>query len=241
MDRDPSPSFQRMINALARHRSDKEQRNARYVTGAVAARAPGEESRGEEDTLFAMAMRGVSPIIAKGREVLAPPGEREQAASAPDPAKALWDLLEGRLEFSLRHSEEFMEGHVTDIDPAIMVRLRAGQFSPEDHLDLHGQNAVQAQRALAWFIKKAYLRGLRTVLVITGRGKNSPDGVGVLRPLLQHWLSKDSYKRVVLAFCTAKAVDGGPGAVYVLLRKYKKNRGKIVWEHSPYNDDYPDI
>jgi DNA-nicking Smr family endonuclease len=115
--------------------------------------------------------------------------------------------------------------------------LRAGQFSPEAHLDLHGQNAVQAQCSLTWFIKNAYQRGLRTVLVITGRGKNSPDGVGVLRPLLPGWLSKDPFKRVVLAFCTAKAGDGGPGAVYVLLRKYKKSRGKIVWEHSPSNDD----
>ena len=134
-----------------------------------------------------------------------------------------------------------MEGHVVGIDPMIPVRLRAGQFSPEANLDLHGQNAEQAHASLTWFIKNAYQRSLRTVLVVTGRGKNSPDGVGVLRPLLQRWLSKDPFKRVVLAFCTAKSGDGGPGAVYVLLRKYKKSRGKIVWEYSPSDDDFPDI
>jgi len=37
-------------------------------------------------------------------------------------------------------------------------------------------------------------------------------------------------KRVVLAFSTAIPKHGGAGAVYVLLRKYKRSRGKILWE-----------
>ena len=123
-----------------------------------------------------------------------------------------------------------MEGSVIGLDPAVLGRLRAGRFSPEAHLDLHGQNTRQAFASLARFIRNAYLRGLRTVIVVTGRGKNSPDGTGVLRPLLPEWLCKDPFKRVVLAFCTARAADGGPGAVYVLLRKYKKTRGKIIWD-----------
>ena len=206
-------------------------------------RANGQPNRsgGEEDLLFAKAMQGVAPVTTKGRDVPMPATGNGKPAPPVDPAKALRDLLEGRLEFALYHSDEFMEGHVVGIDPMIPVRLRAGQFSPEANLDLHGQNAEQAHTSLTWFIKNAYQRSLRTVLVVTGRGKNSPDGVGVLRPLLQRWLSKDPFKRVVLAFCTAKSGDGGPGAVYVLLRKYKKSRGKIVWEYSPSDDDFPDI
>ena len=216
-------------------------KNMRTFLEAMGARESDEAPRGEEERLFAKAMRGVAPVAAKGRQVHAAAGENERAVPSVDPAKALRDLLEGRLEFALYHSDEFMEGHVVGIDPMVMARLRAGQFSPEAHLDLHGQNAVQAQGSLTWFIKNAYQRGLRTVLVVTGRGKNSPDGVGVLRPLLQRWLSKDPFKRVVLAFCTAKSGDGGPGAVYVLLRKDKKSLGKIVWEHSPSDDDFPDV
>jgi len=34
----------------------------------------------------------------------------------------------------------------------------------------------------------------------------------------------------VLAFCTAQPKDGGAGAIYVLLRKQKKNQGKIQWD-----------
>lgn len=216
-------------------------RNMRTFLEAMGARDSKETPQGEDDHLFAKAMQGVAPVAAKGREVQAAGGENDRAVPSVDPAKALRDLLEGRVEFALYHSDEFMEGHVVGIDPMVMARLRAGQFSPEANLDLHGQNAVQAEGSLTWFIKNAYQRGLRTVLVVTGRGKNSPDGVGVLRPLLQRWLSRDPFKRVVLAFCTAKAGDGGPGAVYVLLRKYKKSRGKIVWEHSPSDDDFPDV
>jgi len=39
-----------------------------------------------------------------------------------------------------------------------------------------------------------------------------------------------------LAFCTAKPVDGGPGSLYVLLRKYRK-KGKIFWERYPVDLD----
>lgn len=218
-------------------------RAMRTAFDAAGLQAGGQTGRsgGEEDALFAKAMQGVSPVTTKGRDVPRPATGKGKPAPPVDPAKALRDLLEGRLEFALYHSDEFMEGHVVGIDPMIPVRLRAGQFSPEAHLDLHGQNAEQAHASLTWFIKNAYQRSLRTVLVVTGRGKNSPDGVGVLRPLLQRWLSKEPFKRVVLAFCTAKSGDGGPGAVYVLLRKYKKSRGKIVWEYSPSDDDFPDI
>lgn len=191
-----------------------------------------------EDALFAKAMQGVTPVSGKGRAVALPAGQ-ERPSPAQDPAKALRDVLEGRVEFALHHTGEFMEGHVLGVDPLVPARLRAGRYSPEKHLDMHGMNARQAYDALTWFIRDAYQNGLRCVVVVTGRGRNSPDGVGVLRLLLQRWLTRDPFKRVVLAFCTARPGDGGPGAVYLLLRKHKKNRGRIIWEHAaPMDEDF---
>ena len=209
-----------------------EQKNGRAFFQGEA--APDEESA----ALFSKAMQGVAPVNGKGRDVAAPAAPAK-VSPLHDPAKALREVLEGKVEFALHHTDEYLEGYVVGVDPLVLSRLRAGQYSPEKHLDLHGMNAAQAHDALTWFIRDAYQRGLRTVVVITGRGKNSPDGVGVLRPLLQQWLCREPFKRVVLAFCTAKAHDGGPGAVYVLLRKYKKSRGKIVWEHTPSDEDFP--
>lgn len=194
----------------------------------------------EEKALFSKAMQGVTPVGGKGRDIAAPV-EPARGAAGVDPSQALRDVLEGRVEFALHHTGEYMEGYVTGVNPLIMARLRAGQYSPEAHVDLHGMNARQAYDALALFMKNAYQRSLRTVVVVTGRGRNSPDGIGVLRGLLQRWLCREPFKRVVLAFCTARPGDGGPGAAYVLLRKYKKNRGKIIWGHVPTEDEFFDV
>ena len=144
--------------------------------------------------------------------------------------------MDGKLEFALTFSDEYLEGHVVGLDQMILNKLRGGGLSPEAHLDLHGLNALQAFEALRGFFKGSWYKGLRTVLVVPGRGRNSPDGMGVLREKLQSWLTQDPFKRVVLAFCTAQPHDGGPGSVYVLLRKYRK-KGRIYWERTPADSD----
>lgn len=58
----------------------------------------------------------------------------------------------------------------------------------------------------------------------------------MLRGKLQTWLTQEPFKRVVLAFCTAQPHDGGPGSVYVLLRKYRK-KGRVYWERLPADAD----
>ena len=48
---------------------------------------------------------------------------------------------------------------------------------------------------------------------------------------------KKEIKRVVLAFCTALPKHGGAGALYVLLRQYRKTQGKILWDRLPPDAD----
>ncbi|MDE5833093.1 MAG: Smr/MutS family protein [Desulfovibrio sp.] len=182
---------------------------------------------------FLTAMRNTTPLSGKGRAV-APKPERGRSPASPDENFAA--LLADNLEFAVSGSDEYLEGHVAGLDEALMNRLRQGQMSPEAHLDLHGLNAEQAWLALRDFMRDSWFKGLRTVLVVPGRGKNSPDGQGVLRRKLQTWLTQEPFKRVVLAFCTARPVDGGPGSVYVLMRKFKK-KGRIFWERLPADAD----
>ena len=59
----------------------------------------------------------------------------------------------------------------------------------------------------------------------------------MLRFRVQQWLTQDPFKRVVLAFCTAKQEDGGAGAFYVLIRRRKKSYGKIRWDVMPSDPD----
>lgn len=196
----------------------------------------GPQAVSEEDAdaaAFLQAMVQVNPLQARGRDVAPEP---EPGTPPPQGELSLQDFMEGRLEFALSLTDEYLEGHVVGLDQMIMNKLRAGSLSPEAHLDLHGLNAMQAFEALRGFMRGCWYKGLRTVLVVPGRGRNSPDGMGVLREKLQNWLTQDPFKRVVLAFCTARPHDGGPGSVYVLLRKYRK-KGRIYWERTPADAD----
>lgn len=188
----------------------------------------------DDEFLFVEAMNAVAPLKSSGRAI-APPPLASGAVIAP--SNPLQDFMDGKVEFSLAHTDEYVEGHVLGLDPAVVVKMRAGSYSFEAHLDLHGLNAAQAFDALVAFIRSSYQRGLRNVLVIPGRGKNSPDGFGLLRDKVQEWFMQDPFKRVVLAFCTALPKHGGPGALYVLLRKFKKSRGKVFWDKRPSDPD----
>ena len=192
-----------------------------------------------EEDAFAAAMMGVTEINSKGREVVPDAKvDAKKGTAAEDPVKALQDLLEGEVNFMLEYTDEYIQGHVQGLDPMILGKMRAGQYSPEGHLDMHGMVAQEAHEALVHFIRASYNKGKRTVLLIPGRGKNSPEGYAVLRERIQEWLTREPFKRVVLAFCTAQNKDGGAGALYVLLRKYKKSRGKIQWQRNDVTIDY---
>lgn len=217
-----------------RARKKKELEAAKDVEPApLQAPCAEQEDQDDESAAFLQAMGDARPLKGKGREI-APPAE----AATPPPGSDLsfQELLEGSLEFAVSHSDEYLEGHVVGLDPLIMGRLRSGSLSPEAHLDLHGLNAAQAFEALRDFMRGAWYKSLRVVLVVTGRGRNSPQGQAVLRQKLQLWLTQEPFKRAVLAFCTARPHDGGPGSVYVLVRKFRK-KGRIFWERMPMDPD----
>lgn len=187
----------------------------------------------EEASSFAKAMQGVRPVDESRGRALAPPAPPSPIRHKSVERDYLAEFTEGKYEFALEYTEEFFEGHVMGLDPLVLAKMRAGQYSPETHIDLHGMTAEQAYAELIAFIKAAYSHDRRHLVVVTGRGKNSPGGLSVLRQNMQEWLTKEPLRRVVLAFCTAQPKDGGAGALYVLLRKYKKNQGKVRWDITP--------
>lgn len=182
---------------------------------------------------FALAMRTVKPLKGKGRDIM--PEVAAVDARAAQGA-ALQDLLDGDIVFDVLVSGETIQGHVVGLDEKSLYALTSGQHSPEARLDLHGMNALQAFQALVPFFRSAWQKGLRTVIVVTGRGVNSPTGMAVLRHKLHTWLIQEPFKRVVMAFSTARPGDGGAGSMYILLRKYRKKH-KVYWERSPSDSD----
>lgn len=96
----------------------------------------------------------------------------------------------------------------------VLRQFRQGQIPIEAELDLHGKNSTQAAIALEKFIEHCQKKQLRCVRIIHGKGHNSEQPI--LKNKVNNWLRQ---LPAVLAFHSAKPVDGGAGALYVLLRK----------------------
>jgi DNA-nicking Smr family endonuclease len=134
----------------------------------------------------------------------------------------LSDLVSGVGTFELTETEEYTEGTRLGLDPRLVTRLRRGEFAVQAHIDLHGMIQADAKLALEEFIVGSVRKGLRTVLVVHGRGLRSPGGMPVLKHAAAQWLSHGHMGGYVLAFATARPADGGAGAMYVLLRRDRR-------------------
>jgi len=171
----------------------------------------------------ALFRREVGPVAPMDRSNVVPANRRPRQLpprSDDDEVMAeLADLVSGRGAFALDWSDEHIEGLAPGIDRRLLKRLRQGAYSIQGHLDLHGRTRQEARVLVERFISERRARGDRCVLIVHGRGLHSPDRIPVLKDALSWWLARGRIGRAVLAFCSARPVDGGLGAVYVLLRK----------------------
>jgi DNA-nicking Smr family endonuclease len=175
----------------------------------------------DELILFRREMKGVCPLSGRENYVgqrAEPPLPREKSDEAEVMAQ-LADLVAGNVSFDLSSSDEHIEGIAFGLDRRLLKRLRQGYFAVQAHLDLHGKTRQEARDLVETFILDNRLSRRRCVLIVHGRGLNSKDHIPVLKESLKIWLAKGRIARSVLAFCSARATDGGAGAVYVLLRK----------------------
>jgi DNA-nicking Smr family endonuclease len=177
----------------------------------------------EESMMFLEAVGEVAPVrTVKARVGPPEPPNAAQLKLPNEEAESLArlaELVSGEGEFDLSDSEEFIEGSVRGFDPGVMRKLRAGDFTAQARLDLHGLTRDEAKPAVENFIQKSRIAGHRCVLLITGKGLNSVDQIPVLKAGVQGWLTRGRAAKQVLGFCSARPKDGGAGAVYVLLRR----------------------
>jgi DNA-nicking Smr family endonuclease len=235
----PGPVNRPFAHLASRWRARPERR--RRTQDAAAPPEPGTPSRAPDADaadLFTRAMDGVAPLAAEARERVdgPPPAARESRAPVDEEAEALATLSElvtGEVRFDVSDTAEYLEGAVAGLDPRLLRRLRRGDFAWQAHLDLHGMAAAPAREAVRRFLEQCLRAGHRCVLVVHGRGRNSKDGEPVLKRRLVSWLSRGAVGRMVLAFCSARPHDGGPGALYVLLRRDRRKRPVRVTEGSP--------
>jgi DNA-nicking Smr family endonuclease len=175
-------------------------------------------------------MRGVRPL----RERSAPPAADEPvppaASESADPTPTQPSRSPGRTRTPVE-LPTIGGHHPPGLDRSSAERLKRGRYQIEARIDLHGMTQDKAHRALADFIARAAHDGLRCVLVITGKGLRKlggdevgrvhPDDLGILRNAVPRWLNEAPTRARILAFGTAQPRDGGGGALYVLLRRWR--------------------
>lgn len=113
------------------------------------------------------------------------------------------------------------------MDRKAYLRMKRGKTHPEARIDLHGMTIAQAHPALTRFLHDAHLRGLRTVLVITGKGRTGaddgpiPERRGLLKHQVPNWVTIGSLRQIVQQVSEAHFRHGGTGAYYIRLRRHR--------------------
>ena len=185
-----------------------------HISGKLIRRA----SDLSEEQLFDQAMEDVRPLTAGNAS---PPlrGPVEILAS-DDEADALKVLEEfcrsGRVDVEL--SREYVEHSSDPVGRLYLEGLRNGRFAIRAHLDLHGVKLERARNAVDTFIEASVRAGHSCVRIVHGRGLHSPEKHSRLKENVQRWLRTRRLGRYIIAYTSARLVDGGGGAVYVLLR-----------------------
>jgi DNA-nicking Smr family endonuclease len=178
----------------------------------------------DDTSIFTQAMLGVAPI---DKKVVRKTPAHEKKTAPPYPApdveqevmEHLRDLVDGTIDMDITFSDEYIEGSISGMDRNTMRRLKRGLIPVQDHMDLHGLTQKDAEVRVREFLIKSQTRGLQCVLIVHGRGLNSPDSIPVLKERLPVWLNRGPARKIVKAFASARPYDGGTGAIYVLLRK----------------------
>jgi DNA-nicking Smr family endonuclease len=170
----------------------------------------------EERALFRHAMRGVRRLDASNRHSGTPRKPRPRARFASADRHAVLRESMGLLSplDPVQESGDAVLFRQPAISEQVLRRLRSGQYRAEGELDLHGLTAAHAEAALRDFLAECLHHGLRVVRVIHGKGLRSGNRGPVLKQVANAYLRRVG---AVLAFASAREVDGGSGAVLVLL------------------------
>ncbi|WP_148254829.1 Smr/MutS family protein [Aidingimonas lacisalsi] len=115
----------------------------------------------------------------------------------------------------------FLDFAVSDLPYRTYSQLKRGRINWEAGLDLHGYTLDEARQELESFLHDALSRRYRCVLIVHGKARTSISSgltdYPVIKSHVNAWLREWP---TVLAFCSARELDGGTGAVYVLLRRH---------------------
>lgn len=205
------------LKSLKKTMADHTARLAALRAAEEAARQEAQRQLHRDRILFEKAVGAVQRLPHHGRHT------RQLPAPLPEPRQRQLDeqaVMQEALsdEFdaeTLLFTDEHLSFRRPGLGQDVVKKLRAGEWSIQAELDLHGFRTEQARETLASFIREAHKHGMRCVRVVHGKGLGSPGKTPVLKGRVHSWLVQ---KNEVMAFVQARPAEGGAGALVVLLR-----------------------
>lgn len=197
----------------------------------------------DDDELFWEEMSDVAPIR-RERRVRLQPGSAADAVALAERRRAAASARERDPNFLAEEGFEPLDPwYVLDfkrpgIQNGVFRKLKQGRYDAEARLDMHRMSVRQARAELFAFLRDCHSLGLRSVMLVHGKGERKPEKerASILKGGVDHWLREMD---AVQAFHSAQPQHGGTGAVYVLLRKSAEKkrenrerfmRGRVAYE-----------
>jgi DNA-nicking Smr family endonuclease len=109
------------------------------------------------------------------------------------------------------------------LEKPVKRKLSRGHLALEARIDLHGLIQSEAHGMLLDFLIRAHERGLRHVLVITGKG-SSLGSEGALKRAVPLWFAMPEFRFIISSYEPAARHHGGDGALYVRLSRRGQDR-----------------
>jgi DNA-nicking Smr family endonuclease len=171
----------------------------------------------EDIELFRQRMKDVKPL---SHDVIETPRlERQRRhipAAADIPSEHGYGLSVYVPELVDISNEHFIEFRRPGIQDRVYRKMQRGQLPITGEIDLHGMTVNRAKTALDEFMEQLkYSSKQLCVRIIHGKGHGSRDRVPVIKRQTQLWLQCNMN---VLAYCSCRPLDGGTGAIYVLVK-----------------------
>lgn len=175
----------------------------------------------DDQALFRQLVADAQPLAQQKTE---PYRRRRAPVPLPQPAYLRQDpLADGAVLENELETGDFLEFSRPGVQLRLLQELKRGELGVQFEVDLHGLTIAYAQELLDQFLTECSRRGVRTALVIHGKGRGSEEGQPVLKRKVNYWLR---LRDEVLAFCSATRRHGGTGALYLLLRNPRKLRAR---------------
>lgn len=138
-----------------------------------------------------------------------------------------------------QYDQSYSQPQNSPLERNIRQKLQRGRAEIDARLDLHGYNKITAHQKLVEFLRSSYQQGLKTVIVVTGKGDGPisrhnlhsadfyqlPEQNSVLRASIGDWLNDGDVSPYIVGWQPAHPKHGGGGAVYVRLRNKHRYQG----------------